>query len=71
MMMMMRRRRRRTRRTKQISYNPSSEVVTVNLQNIQHGNSLDDDVDLDDGDDAGGDENDDSYGMKLLVAMVA
>ena len=67
MMMMMRRRRR----TKQISYNPSSEVVTVNLQNIQHGNSLDDDVDLDDGDDAGGDENDDSYVMKLLVEMVA
>ena len=52
-------------------------MVTVNLQNIQHGNSLDDDVDLDDGDDddgdddAGGDENDDSYVMKLLVAMVA
>ena len=69
--MMMRRRRRRKRRTKQISYNPSSEVVTVNLQNIQHGNSLDDDVDLDDGDDdAAGDENDDCYVMKLLVAMV-
>ena len=47
-------------------------MVTVNLQNIQHGNSLDDDVDLDDGDDdAAGDENDDCYVMKLLVAMVA